>query len=105
MPRVTFWALSHLVRRTRYQNLTTFFSALRTNINQIIRHLDDIEVMFDDQDRISSLNQFIQHVKKQTDILEMQSRSRLIQDVERMSRVSFGKFRREFDTLDRKSVV
>ena len=55
--------------------------------------------MFDHNYRITLIHQLVQHVEQHPHVLEMQPRGRLVQDVERPARITFGQLRREFDPL------
>ena len=52
----------------------------------------DIEIMFDDNDRIALIDQFMQHFQKLLHIFEMQARGRFIQDIERAACGSAAQF-------------
>ena len=93
LPRVAALALRHLVRRARGDDLTAGGPALGTYIYNVIGDLHDIEVMLDDDDRIAAVDEFVQHLQQQADILEMESRRGLVEDVERAPRVALRQLR------------
>ena len=65
----------------------------------MIRHLDDVQIVFDDQNRVSLVPQLKQNLEKLADVLQMQSRGRFVQNVERMPARYPGQFRGEFHPL------
>jgi len=65
----------------------------------VIGDLDDVEVMFNDNDSISAVGEFVQHFQQQSDVLEVQARRWFVEDVERAARIAFGEFRSQFDAL------
>ena len=55
--------------------------------------------MFNDNDRIAAVRQSAQNFDQLMDIGKMQSRRRLIQNVDRLSGSSLAQLRRQLDTL------
>ena len=55
--------------------------------------------MFNDNDRIAAVRQSAQNLDQLMDIGKMQSRRRLIQNVDRLSGSSLAQLRRQLDTL------
>ena len=70
-----------------------------TDVDQVVGHLDDVEVVLDDNHRIAAVHELVQHVEQQADILEMESRRRFVEDIERTARIAFRKLRGELDAL------
>ena len=99
LSRVAFCHSGNLFRRSGRYNTPPGCSTFWTNIDQIISHLDHIKVVFDHNYRITLIHQLVQHVEQHPHVLEMQPRGRLVQDVERPARITFGQLRREFDPL------
>ena len=54
----------------------------RAHVEEVVHGLEHIEVVLDDDDRIASLGQSLEHVQQHSDVLRMQSRGRLIEDVQ-----------------------
>ena len=95
LTRVAALALRHLVRRARDDDLPAGRPALGTYIYNMVGDLDDVEVVFDDDDRIAAVDELVQHLQQQTDVLEMKPRRGFVQDVERAARVALRKLGRE----------
>ena len=55
--------------------------------------------MLDDDHGVARVAQAVQHGEQQIDVLEMQARGRLVEDVERASGVALGEFERELHAL------
>ena len=51
-------------------------------VNEAIRGLDDLQVVFDDDDGVAVLHQTVQHLEQLFDIRQVESGGGLIQDVE-----------------------
>ena len=88
LSRIRYIALSDLLRRSPGNHRAALVTAFRPDINQIIRRLNHIQVMFNDNDRIAAVRQSAQNLDQLMDIGKMQSRRRLIQNVDRLSRSS-----------------
>ena len=86
-------------RSARSDNLATASTALRTDVDEVVGNLYYIEVMLDDDGRIAAIDQLVDYAQQLANILKMETRRRLIQDVKRAARIGFRKFGREFYTL------
>lgn len=80
---VGYRALGHFLRRSARNHGSAAVSALRSDINNIVRRLDDIQIVFDDNDGISALGQAVQNLHQFVDIRKMKSRRRLVENVDR----------------------
>ena len=58
------------------------FAAFRAKVDDVVGGFDDVEVVFDDQHRVSQRNQALQHVEQFVNVGEMQSRCRFVKDVD-----------------------
>ena len=67
--------------------------ALGAHVDQMVGDLDDVEGVFDDDDRIAAVDERVQHLQQQTDVLEMKPCRGLVQNVERASRVALRQLR------------
>jgi hypothetical protein len=56
--------------------------ALRPKVDHIIRLLDHVHVVFDDDRRISGLNQTVNTFDQPFDVREMQTGCRLVKDIQ-----------------------
>jgi hypothetical protein len=69
-------------------------ASLRAHIDDIVRGLDDIEVVLDDNGSVASLYQFTQDPGQFGNIVEVEAGSGLIKDVNSLSGTFSGEFRR-----------
>ena len=81
----TFFVLLYVVYGAFGNDCSTASSAFRSQVNNPVAGTDDIRIMLDDKNGVAFLNQFAEYVHQHMDILEMQSRSRLVQDIQRLA--------------------
>ena len=99
------------MRRARSDDAAAARAALGTYVDYMVGDLYDIQIVLYDDSRVAAVDQFVYHLQQLTYILEMQSRGRFVEDVERTSRVALRQLGRQLDALalaarkDRKSVV
>ena len=74
-------------------------TALRAEIDNVVSSFDHVEIVFDDDDRISEIAEFEQHLEQLIDIRQMQPGSGFIQNLYGVSSGHTGKFRSKFDPL------
>ena len=96
---VALGAICNFVRGSGNQYFAAASASLRSEVDQMVGDLDDVEVMFNDNDSISAVGEFVQHFQQQSDVLEVQARRWFVEDVERAARIAFGEFRSQFDAL------
>ena len=65
-------------------------AAFGTEVDDPIGGADDVEVVFDHDERVSGYDEFLQGAQKDFDILEMQARGRFVEDEERWFGGSVG---------------
>ena len=65
----------------------------------MVSRLDDIEVVLDDDDRVTAVDEAVQDAEELRDVGSVQSRRRLVEDVERAPRRAARQFRRELHAL------
>ena len=61
--------------------------------------LDDVEIVFDDDDGIAAIAQAMQYAEQLFDVMEVQAGRRLVEDIQRVTRVAFRQFFRKLDAL------
>ncbi len=71
-------ACGDLLWRTFRDDMAAFVSGTRTQIDQPIGGLDDVEIVFDDNYRMTSIHEPLKHVQQDPHIVEVQSRRGLI---------------------------
>ena len=96
---MAFGVLGNLAWGADCDNLATCLATLGTEVDDVVGNLDDIEVVFDNDNRISLIHQLIQNANQTANILEMQARGRLIKNVERTACFSLRELCREFYAL------
>src|SRR5215467_6055437 len=72
------WALSH--------NVAAGLAALRSEINDPIGFAYDVEIMLDDDDRVSDIDQPVEHINQSLNIGHVQTDRRLLEQ----KQISFG---------------
>ena len=55
--------------------------------------------MFDDDNGVTAIHQLLQYIHQDADIFEVQTRGGLVEDVERLARITLGEFGGEFHAL------
>src|SRR5882762_11322062 len=88
-----------LLRGTGGNHLAAHVAALRSHVDQPVSGLDDIEVVLDNQQRRSRLEQFAKRGQQFGDVVEMQSGRWLIEDVENALIFGPREVRRELEPL------
>ena len=80
-------------------DITATFTTLCSEVDDVVGNLYYIEVVFDDDDRIALVYQLVKYANQAADILEMEARSRLVEDIERATCLSLRELRRELYAL------
>src|SRR5206468_2238469 len=96
---ITLGLARHVFRSSLRDNAPARLAAFRAEINDPIRRFDDIEVVLDDEQRVARGAEFEQHFQQLGHVREMQSRRRLIENVEGPARLLAAQFRCEFHPL------
>lgn len=73
--------------------------SVRSEIDDVVSDLDDVEMMFDDDDRISGIYQAMQQIDKQRHIREVKAGGRLVEHEQRSPRDSARELTSELDAL------
>src|SRR5207244_4549754 len=76
--------------RAAGDDFSAAFAAFGTQIDHPVGGLDDIEIVFDDDDGIAVVAQALQHFEQHIDVLEMQSSGGLIKYVGLAVHVAFN---------------
>ena len=74
-------------------------SAFWTKVDDPVGGFDDVEIMFDDQERVAGRAQFEEDFEEFCDVVKVQAGSGFIQDVECATSGFAGKFGGKFDAL------
>ena len=88
-----------LLGRALRDDLAAAVAALRTHVDDPVGGLHDFEIVLDDDHRVALVDQLMQHVEQLRDVVEMQARGRLVEDVERAPGRAARQFLGELDAL------
>src|SRR5258708_6219563 len=80
--RVRLRIARHLLGSARRDDLAALVPALGAQIDQPVRGFDDVKIVFDDQQRSAALQQLAERAEELRDVVEMQTCSRFVQNVE-----------------------
>ena len=72
----------NLFGRAFRNNQAAAITAFRAKIDDPVRRLDDIHIMFNHNHCIAGVDQFLQHFQQFGDIVKMQAGCRLIKDID-----------------------
>ena len=86
MPRIRFFAFHNFFGSTAGNDLAAAFSALGTQINNIVGSFDNVKIVFDNHHGISRINKLAKHFRKLMYVLGMKPRSRLVQYIDSLDR-------------------
>ena len=65
----------------------------------MVGRFDDVQVVLDDDDRVALVDELVEHVQQFPRVLEMESRRRLVEDVERSARAAPRQLARQLHPL------
>ena len=97
--RIAFCVLHDLLGRTCLEQASSATAALGTHVDDVVGHLDDVEVVLDDDDRVALVDQALEHAHQDADVLEVEPRGGLVEDVEGVARVALGELGGELHAL------
>src|ERR1700676_1537144 len=86
---VRVFQLRDRLGRSEADEVPTAIAALRTEIDDPVRGLDHFEIVLDDDDRPSRIDETAESRKKLADIVEVQAGSRFIENIEHAA-LAFG---------------
>ena len=89
----------HLFGCARRDDLSAAPSSVGTQVYDVVRHLDDVQVVLYDHYGVAGVREAVEDRKKFRHVMGVQSRSGLVQDVEGLSRTAFAEFGGEFHPL------
>ena len=78
--------LRHLFRTSLSDDVTACLASLRSEVDHPIGCFDDIQIVFDDDEGIAGIHQFVQDGQQFLDVVEVKAGGRLIQDIEQIVR-------------------
>ena len=80
-------------------NASSSAPALRPEVEDVVGAFQHIQIMFNDNDSVPAVNEFPEHFEQDFDILKMQARGRLVQNIKRVSGIFPVQFGRKFHPL------
>src|SRR5712692_2258621 len=91
----------NLLRSADPDKLTAGVASFRSEVDHVIRGLDELDVVFDHHDGVAAIDQIAKRFDQLIDVRPMQSSGRLIEQKEssRLALCVFGKKRRQLQTL------
>gem|GEM_PF-3061300 len=92
-------ARGHLLRHPRRDNAAAPGPAFRSEVDYPVRGLDHVQVVLDDQHRIAGFNEPVEHREELPDVLEVESRCWLVEDVERAAGPATAQLSGQLDPL------
>ena len=86
-------------RRSRSDDGTAAAAPFGTEVDEVVRRLDDVQVVLNNDNSIAAVDEELQNIHEVVNILAVQARRRFIQDIKGPARAAFGQFRRQLDAL------
>ena len=86
-------------RCSRGHNGAAIFATFWTHINEVVAHLQHVEVVFNDHHSVALIHQFVEDVDEQLDVLKVKTSGGLVEDVEGAARSNACQFRGQLDPL------
>jgi len=96
---VGFFDPGHFFGCAGRHQLAAFVTAFRAEVNHPVRVFDDVQVVFNNDNRIAFVHEFSQNVQQALHILKVQARGRLIQNVKGFAGLGARQFRGKLDAL------
>ena len=85
--------------RAHGDEMAAFVAAAGADVDDMVGGFDHVEVMLDHDDGVTAIDQLVQYLQQFLDVLGVQTRGRLVEDVEGFTRRAFAEFFRQLDTL------
>ena len=95
----SFLAAGHLFGGAGGEDISAAATALGSHVDDVIGEFDDVEIVLDDDDGVAAVYQSLQYVHQDTDVFEMQTGGRFVEDIERLASVALAEFGGEFYAL------
>ena len=80
-------------------NLTAAGTSFGAKVNDVVGAFDNVEIVLNNDHRVSGINQTIQHFYQLMHIGNMQAGSRLVQNINGLSCFTLGKLQRQLHAL------
>ena len=73
-------ARRHVLGRTARDNVTAFVPGFRAEVNDPISALDDLEVVLDDQHRMTGIDETLKSLQQNADVVKVQAGGRFVEE-------------------------
>src|SRR5439155_18976219 len=97
--RVRPLRLRDLLRRAGGDHEPAVLAAFRSEIDDVVGGLDHVEVVLDDEQRVSRLEELLERREQLRNVVEVQPRRRLVEDVQETLAAVRRQVRRDLDPL------
>ena len=87
------------LRRAGRDDGTAGAAALGAKVDDIVSTLNDVEIVFDDDDRVTRIDKLVQDLDQAVDIRDVQAGGRLIEDIDSLPGVAAGQLIGQLDAL------
>jgi len=77
---VTGRARGNFLGRTVRDNVTSFVPGFRAEVNDPISTLDDLEVVLDDQHRMTGIDETLKSLQQNADVVKVQAGGRFVEE-------------------------
>ncbi len=91
--------LHDVFRRPRDDDAAAVVAGLGAQVDDPVGRLDHVEVVLDDDHRVAQIDQAIEHVEQLANVVEVQARRRLVEQVQRPPGAGPGQLGRQLDAL------
>ena len=78
-------ALGNLFGGALDDDVAALVAPLRTEVDDVVGALDDVEVMLDDDHRVAVADELVKRLHQRVDVVEVQTRRRLVKDEQRVA--------------------
>ena len=85
MSGIRLFTFRHFFRSANSHNLAATVSTLRAKVNYIVRRLDNIKVVFNENYSIPRIHQSLKNFNQLVNIRRMKSRCRLVKNINRLA--------------------
>ena len=96
---VGFLDFCNFLRRAARDDRAAAVSALRTEVDDMVRAFDHVEIVFDDDHGVAPVDEALQDVDESRDVVGRESRRRFVENVERLAGRAFGELGGQFHAL------
>ena len=91
--------LCHLLGGAAGDDVSSTPPSLGSHVNNVVGTLDDIKIVLDHDDGVAFLDETIENAQQDLDILEVQTRGRLVENIDSFTRILLGEFTGQLHAL------